>query len=150
MKKQKLALFGCGKLAHIVVDALTEGLLPDYTLVGAYSHTLEKAKKLAERVPEERCKACSSIDELLELQPDYIVEAASPQGMKELALPALKNHSSIVSLSIGALADEAFLQEVKKTASQNNVKIHLVSGAIGGFDVLRTATLMSNSTASIH
>lgn len=150
MQKQKLALFGCGKLNHIVLSAFIDGLLPDYTLVGVYSRTLKKAMTFAESITEYSCKACSSLDELLELQPDYIVEAASPKGMRELALPALKNHSSIVSLSIGALADEAFLEKVKETAVQNNVKIHLVSGAIGGFDVLRTATLMGSSTTSIH
>ncbi len=150
MTKQRLAIFGCGKLAHIVVDALTKGLLPDYTLVGTYSNTYEKAKILANRVTENACKPCSTMEDLLRLKPDYIVEAASPQGMKTLTLPALKNGTSIVSLSIGALADEQFLHEARETAIENKVQIHLVSGAIGGFDILRTASLMGKTTASIH
>lgn len=145
MEKQKLAFFGCGKLAHIVVDALNNGLLPDYEPVGAFSRSQEKVNKIVEKAGN--CKGCHSLTELLETQPDYIVEAASPQGMKSLAIPALQKGISIISLSIGALADEDFLNEVKETAKANQAKVHLVSGAIGGFDVLRTATLMGNSKA---
>ena len=91
--------------------------------------------------------ACTTIEDLLALKPDYLVEAASPAAMKELALPALKNRTSIVTLSIGALADTAFYQEVMKTAKVNGTRVYIVSGATGGFDVLRTASLMGNATA---
>src|SRR5690554_1966516 len=69
--------------------------------------------------------------------------------MKELALPALQNGSSIVTLSIGVFSDEEFYAEVKEAARSNNVRVHLVSGAIGGFDVLRTVSLMGACQASI-
>ena len=62
------------------------------------------------------CVACTTPEDLLVLKPDYLVEAASPAAMKEFALPALKNGTSIVTLSIGALADTAFYQEVMETA----------------------------------
>src|SRR5690606_14319042 len=66
----------------------------------------------------------------------------------ELAIPALKNGSSVVCLSIGALADEEFYQEVIDTARKYNTRVHLVSGAIGGFDLLRTVSLMENCKIS--
>jgi len=145
-EKKKLVIVGCGKLADIVVDALLGGFLPDYQLIGTYSRSYEKAFRLAGRIKESdtgySCKPCHSISELLALKPDYIVESASPAAMRELALPALKNGSSLVCLSIGALADEDFYQEVTETARQHNTRVHLVSGAIGGFDLLRTVSLM--------
>lgn len=153
MEKKKLAIVGSGKLAEIVVDALLSGLLPDYLLIGIYSRTGEKTQRLAEKVnaTDDRrdCRPCFSLQELLALQPDYIVESASPAAMKELALPALQNGSSIVTLSIGVFADEDFYNEVTETARRNNVRVHLVSGAIGGFDLLRTVSLMGNCAASI-
>src|SRR5690606_3380038 len=82
-------------------------------------------------------------------KPDYIVESASPAAMRELVLPALQNGSSIVTLSIGVFAEEKFYEKVKETARQNKVRVHLVSGAIGGFDVLRTISLMGINEASI-
>ena len=62
-------------------------------------------------------------------------------------MPALKNGTSIITLSIGALADTGFYQEVMKTAKANGTRVYLVSGATGGFDVLRTAFLMGNASA---
>ncbi|NKI26400.1 DUF108 domain-containing protein [Arenibacter sp. 6A1] len=152
MKTHTLAIVGCGKLAQIVTEALNSGLLPHYQLIGTYSRSFEKASHIANLVsnvqPDVSCTACTSIEALLALKPDYIIEAASPDSLRELALPALKNGSNIVTLSIGALADTEFHEAVKKTASENNTRLHLVSGAIGGFDVMRTISLMEPCTAS--
>src|SRR5690606_4610321 len=112
----------------------------------------EKAHHIADKIQRAEtgysCAPCSSLEELLALKPDYIVEAASPDSMRALALPALRNGSSVVTLSIGAFADAEFYEEVKKVAVENNTRVHLASGAIGGFDVLRTASLMGNCTAT--
>lgn len=152
MEMKRLAIVGCGKLADIVADAVIGGLLPDYKLMATYSRSKEKAIRLAEKVQNAergyRCTPCDTIEELLALKPDYIVESASPAAMKALALPALKNGSSIVTLSIGVFSDEAFYEEVKKTAQQNNARVHLASGSIGGFDVLRTVSLMEDCTVT--
>lgn len=154
MKKHTFAIAGCGKLADIVVDALLKNLLPNYTLIGVFSRTLEKAQNLATKVNTSgkgnTCKACGSFEELLELKPDYIVETASPSAFREFALPALKNGSSIVTLSIGALADTEFYQAVQQTARENNTRVHLASGAIGGFDVMRTVALMEECSATFR
>lgn len=153
MTKKTLAIVGCGKLAEIVVDAVINGLLPDYQLMGFFSNTKEKARRLADKLqasqPGYNSTACNSLNDLLALKPDYIVETASPAAMRELTLPALKNGSSIVTLSIGAFADEAFYNEVIETARTHNTRVHMVAGAIGGFDVLRTVSLMGPCEASI-
>ncbi|RKD14551.1 aspartate dehydrogenase [Pelobium manganitolerans] len=148
MKKYSLAIVGCGKLAHIVADAINNGLLEDYKLIGAYSRTREKAIAIAEKVNPETCAVCGSMDELLALKADYIVETASPASLKEFAFDALKRGSNIVTLSIGAFTDKDFYEKVQVVAREHNSKIYLASGAIGGFDVLRTAALMGNCTAT--
>lgn len=146
---KKLVIVGCGRLAGIVADSVVKGLLPDYDLVGVYSRTTSKAAHIASKMEQQgkSCIACATLEELLALKPDYLVESASPAAMRELALPALKNGTSIVTLSIGALADDAFYQEVMETAKANGTRVYLASGATGGFDVLRTAALMGNASA---
>lgn len=152
MGKNTLAIVGCGKLAKIIVDALNAGVLEDFQLIGTYSRTFEKAEFMANHLkPSEtdvKCIPCKSINELLALNPNYIVEAASPNSMREFAIPALENGSSIVTLSIGAFADTDFYQKVKETAKENNTRVHLASGAIGGLDVMRTVSLMENCTTT--
>ena len=143
---KKFAIAGCGRLGRIVAKAWHDGLLPEYVLCGTYSRTYGHALALAS---EYGCKACGSVDELLDMSPDIVVETASPAAMKEMALPLLAGGVSIVSLSIGALADNAFYQEVSEAAISSGAKIYVASGATGGFDVLQTASLMLKGTEDI-
>ena len=139
----RLVIVGCGRLAEIITNAVVKGMLPDYELVGVYSRTASKAEHIANKMRQhgKMCAACHTLKELLELKPDYLVESASPAAMKELALPTLENGTSIITLSIGALADTSFYEKVKETAKANDTRVYLVSGATGGFDVLRTEAI---------
>ena len=56
----------------------------------------------------------------------------------------------MILLSIGALADETFYREISECAKENGRKIHIASGAIGGFDVLRTISLMGQAQTSFR
>lgn len=143
---KRLAIVGCGKLGRIVAGAVAKGIIPEYELVGTYSRTFEKAAVLAAGASG-NCKACNTLEELLELKPDYIVEAASPAAMRELAVPALLKGISIITLSVGALADDVFYDSVKMAALNGGARVYIASGATGGFDVLRTATLMGGAKA---
>lgn len=138
-----LAIVGCGRLGGVVAGALKMGFLPDYTLKATFSRTYENAVFLAGEV--EGCIPCRTIDELIALRPDYIVEAASPAAMRQLAVPALESGISIVTLSIGAFADDDFYAEVSETARKSGARVYIASGATGGFDVLRTAALMGQA-----
>lgn len=142
-------IVGCGRLARIVSDALVKGFLPEYDLVGVYSRTEEKAAGIAAQMRDagRSCAVCRSVEELLSLKPDVLVETASPAALREVALPALQGGTSVVTLSIGALADEEFYREVAEAARRGGSRIYLASGATGGFDVLRTVTLMGGATA---
>ena len=150
MKKLRLGIVGCGRLNRIVARAVADGLLPEYELVGCFSRTYASAEALAGEMAGRgiACKPCQTIEELLALQPDIVAEAATPAGMRDVAVKCLSNGCSIVCLSIGALADDSFYAEVRATAAQHGTKVYMASGATGGFDVLRTATLMGGATAA--
>lgn len=146
---KRLVIVGCGRLAAVVANAVADGLLPDYELVGLYSRSTESACALAEKMRARgiECRACQDIDELLSLSPDYMVETASPAAMRAFAAKTLSAGCSIVTLSIGAFADDEFYEEIRRVAAENGTRVYLASGATGGFDVLRTATLMGGATA---
>lgn len=147
--KKSLAIVGCGKLAGIVVDALEKRLLPEYELIAVYSRTASKAEALAGRVRAggKAPQLCSSVDGLVGMNPDIIVETASPAAMREFSIPALRRGISIVTISIGAFADALFLKEAQAVAKESGAKIYLASGATGGFDVLGTVALMGGAKA---
>ncbi len=88
---------------------------------------------------------CDDVDALLALEPEYIVETASVEAVRAMAVPVLKKGVNLVIISIGAFADLAFYEQVKAAAAEGDAKVHLASGAIGGFDVLQTVTLMAQA-----
>ena len=147
MKKIKLGLVGCGFLGGIIVDAWKNGLLPEFEFCGCINRSPEAAAALAAKAS---CQAFSSIDELLAQKPDYVIEAASPAVIAEIAEKVLLHGSNLIVLSIGAFADANLLERVKSTARTSGTRVHLASGAIGGFDVLRTAALMSAVKSGIR
>lgn len=146
MGKIKLALIGCGYLNEIVANALKDGYLPEYELIGVLGKDSDRVKAFAER---HGCKACADIDELLEMKPDFTAEAASVKAVQDYSEAILNAGSNLVVLSIGAFADREFYEHIKNTAAQNKCRVYIASGAVGGFDVLRTAALMSPIRASI-
>ena len=127
--KKKFGIVGCGFLGNIVADAWKNGLLPDYELVGVASRTRASAEKTAANVG---CAVCDDVDALLALQPEYIVETASVEAVRAMAVPVLKKGVDLVIISIGAFADLDFYEQVKAAAVEGGAKVHLASGAIGG------------------
>ncbi len=146
MEKIKLALLGAGYLNEIVANAVRDGLLPEYEIVGVQGRNPGKTQAFADR---HNCKACTSIEELMALKPDITAESASPQAVADYTETVLKAGSDIVVLSMGAFADKELYERVKETARENKQKVYIASGAVGGFDVLRTATLMSPIKATM-
>jgi len=146
MKKIKLALIGCGYLNEIVANALKDGYLPEYELIAVLGRDWGSAKAFAER---HGCKACTDIDEIMAMKPDFTAEAASVKAVQDYSETILNGGSNFVVLSIGAFADREFYEHIKNTATQNKRRVYIASGAVGGFDVLRTAALMGTITVSI-
>lgn len=140
--KKRLGILGAGKLAKIIVDAYKQGFLSDYELVAVLGRNWEHVEGL---VNGTEAAACMEMDVFLATKPDIVAEAASVAAVKDHVSTILQNGSNFVALSIGAFADEAFLESVRKTASTYGTKIYLSSGAVGGFDVLRTLALMAQA-----
>ncbi len=141
MEKKRLGIVGCGHLGNIVTDAICQGLLPEYELVGVLGRDEEHARLMAEKGG---CQVCHSLEELLDTKPDYVAEMASVQMVKNMAEMVLSHGANLVVLSIGAFADKEFYEKVQKTARSHKTRVHIASGAVGGFDVLRTISLMES------
>lgn len=141
MSKLKLALIGCGKLNEIVAESQKKGYLKDYEIVAVLGRNEKRAKEFAAKY---NCAYCETIDELLKYKPDYVAEAASIKAVKDYGKKILESKSNLVVLSIGAFADKKFYESIKNVARENRSKVYIASGAVGGFDVLRTASFMSD------
>ncbi len=141
-KMKKLALIGCGKLSDVIAAAIEKNLLPGYEMAAAMSHKKEDAERFVSRTGG---KSASTIEELLETKPDYVMEIASVESVKTYALPVLEAGISLIPLSIGAFADREFYERVQNAARAGGAKLYIPHGAVGGFDVLSTVGLMAEA-----
>lgn len=141
--KTTFGIFGCGFLGNIVADAYRMGFLSDYELIGVTSRTRASAEKTASAVGG--CPVYDTIDDLIAAKPEYIVETARVEGVRDAAEKILRAGINMVVISIGAFADAAFYERCKQAAIEGGAKIHIASGAVGGFDVLQTVTLMAQA-----
>lgn len=146
------AIVGCGHLGKIVREAYGKGLLDSYRLVAACSMKKEDAIALVEGTD---AKAVDSIDEIIAMKVDYIIETAAIACLKDFAVKALEEGISVIPLSIGAFADEDFKASACKAALEGGARIHIPSGAVGGFDAINTLALMAQANgwpikAGIH
>ncbi|QIK69494.1 DUF108 domain-containing protein [Erysipelothrix sp. HDW6C] len=146
MKKLRLALIGTGFLNSIVAQAYLDGYLPEYELVGVLGRHYEKTQAFATKYG---CTPCARIEDLMALEPNYTAEAASGQSVVDYAETVLRSGSNFIILSIGAFADARFYQHIQHVARSVERKVYIASGAVGGFDILRTAALMSPITVQM-
>jgi len=83
-------------------------------------------------------KLYTDLDDFLNSGIDLLVEAANIEAVKKHLPKALKKMDVIV-ISVGAFAEEVFLEEILEIAEASQHRIHLPSGAIGGLDLLQNA-----------
>lgn len=145
-RNRTVGIFVCGLLGQIVARGIANGLVPGYRLAGVTDANASLAQALS---AETGGAFCANLDELLLQRPDHLVEAAGGGALKSAALSILQAGADLIPLSIGAFADEDFLREVRRTAQENGVRVYLPSGAIGGFDLMRAASLHGRLQAAI-
>ena len=80
----------------------------------------------------------SSFDEGL-ASAQLVVEAASQAALRDLAPKVLARGLPLVALSVGALGDAAFLEQVSSLARKSGGRLLVPSGALGGLDAVRAA-----------
>lgn len=146
MKKYKLAIIGSGSLGSIIGEYVHKEMHEDYEILGILARNKENTKRLANTL---NAKIYDNLEEMIKDSPDYIIEAASPSVVKEMGIKILKGGINFIPLSVGAFADEDFYKKATKTALENNSRVHIPSGAVGGFDVLAGAMLMGDANVSI-
>lgn len=83
--------------------------------------------------------ACRSLDVLLDLRPEVVVECASAGALAEIGPAVLAAGIDLVPLSLTALADPAIERRLLDAAEAGPGRLELAPGAIGTLDLLATA-----------
>ena len=144
MERKTVAVLGCGALGSLVAEGVALDLQETWKLAGVYARTPEKAQALAGRFG---CEAFTSAEAMLAARPAVVVEAAGGEAARQYAEAILRSGASLILLSGGILADEALALRLREAAEQGGSVLHIASGAIGGFDLMRTLAFRERQLA---
>ncbi|HOP09697.1 MAG TPA: aspartate dehydrogenase, partial [Candidatus Methanofastidiosa archaeon] len=121
-------LLGCGNIARII--SKYDG---EIVVKAVYDKDGGKSRSFSH---EFKVKNCMSMEELLSVDSDIVVEAASPLAVRAVAMDVIRSGKDMMIMSVGGLSDVKFRNELLKTAKELHRKIYIPSGAIGGLDAL--------------
>lgn len=125
----RIGLLGCGNIGHILAQH-TEG----FVISAVYDKVPDRARDLAGAC---HAQACDTFAGFLAADIDLVVEAASVAAAREHAKDILLHKRDLVIMSVGALTDAAFRDDLVATARKTGTRIHVPSGAIFGLDNLK-------------
>ena len=125
----RIGLLGCGNIGHIIAQ---QG--GGFTITAVYDLVFERAKEIAGM---SGAHPFEDFDSFIAADIDIVVEAASVNAVKTYARQVLSHNKDMVIMSVGALSDTAFRDEIRELAMKTGRKIHIPSGAIFGLDNLK-------------
>lgn len=136
----RVALLGGGTIARLFLEHIKRGDLgaAEVVAIVGRKHGNARGKPLA---AEFGIPFVSSVDELIALKPDVVVEAASHDAVREYGKPLLGAGVALIVLSGGVLADDKLRNELEAAAEKTGALMYVPSGGIGGLDALKAACI---------
>ena len=125
----KIGLIGSGAISHFVQTALKNR-----------PHSVDAILVRPARIAENNRLNVGSVtafpDDL-----DLVIDCAGHAALAAHGPAILARGFDLVTVSLGALADETVLDELEAAAREGGTNLHLASGAIGALDCLQAARI---------
>jgi aspartate dehydrogenase len=132
----RIGLLGCGAIGTEIALAIDSGKIPA-TLTHVYDDSKDASLALVEKLKNKPEIVENS--HLLSSHPvNIIVEAASQDAVRDVALSVLQNKRDLMIMSVGALLDESIYDILSDACKDFKKTIFLPSGAIAGLDGLKS------------
>lgn len=133
---KRIGLLGCGAIGTQIALAIDSGKIPA-TLTHVFDGSKEASQTLVEKLKNKPTIVENS--HLLSSHPvDIVVEAASQNAVRDVALSVLQNKRDLMIMSVGALLDESIFDILSDACKDFKKTIYLPSGAIGGLDAIKS------------
>ena len=134
----RAALIGVGSIGRYLLQNIRRGVAGQVDVVALADIPAAEAR-LQALGAEAACAYTTDPLTLPRYRPDIIIEAASQAAVRQYAVPLLEQGVDLLLMSVGALADPGFYEQVAAAAARAGRRVYLPSGAIGGLDALRSA-----------
>ena len=133
---KRIGLLGCGSIGTQIALAIDSGSIPA-VLTHIYDDSKEASLALHQKLKNK--PVISDNSHLLSSYPvDIVVEAASQDAVRDVALSVLQNRRDLMIMSVGALLDESIYEILSDACKDFKKTIYLPSGAIAGLDGIKS------------
>ena len=137
MPEKNVGLVGCGTIGSQLAMAVDSGKVANASLVSLFDIVESNAQGLKSKM-RSKPRAYSDFDRFISSDIDIVVEAASQEAVRKFGKIILRAGKDLMVMSVGALADRAFLLELLQASSENGSRIYVPTGAIAGVDAVRS------------
>ena len=136
-----IGLIGKGNLGSYLLQKINkEKILPNASIVAILDEREKSKADLPAFAHTYGCEAFHDIESFIQSNIDIVVECSNIETAKTYSREVVK-HKALMIISIGAFADVSFANELEQATKESGRRIYLPSGAIGGLDVLKAATI---------
>ncbi len=133
-----IGLIGGGAIATFLLEEIEQKDIKEIYIRSVLVRDLQKYAHLEKY----GITLYTDVEEFLDSQIDLVVETATVEAVREI-IPTVLKKKDVILISIGALVDDDFLQELKAIAKLHKRSLYLPSGAIGGLDLLQNANALN-------
>lgn len=131
----RVALVGFGSVGRPVSRAILDGEVGPAVLTG-----ILRVNPAAGGTPA-GVPVVATVDALLATSPDVVVETGGHAALRACGEAVLRSGRDLMTISVGALADDALLLALTRAAEASGARLLVPSGAIAGLDMLGSARL---------
>ncbi|MDI1495569.1 MAG: aspartate dehydrogenase [Cenarchaeum symbiont of Oopsacas minuta] len=133
---KKIGLLGCGAIGAQIAKAIDSGII-SAKLVSVYDQKPERAQALVNKLLT-KPRIAQNAHMLSSEDVNLVVEAASQDAVRGVALSVLQNRRDLMIMSSGALLDESVFDVLYDACAEFDRTIYLPSGAIAGIDAIKS------------
>lgn len=123
----KIMLVGAGNAADVIISETQTWIETFYI----YDIDSNKSAKLSSKYVNAQIAELDDLDKV-----DVVIEAASPQAVKEIYKQVINQGKDFIILSSGAFSDKTIREDFSQMLKTSKSKVAVPSGAIGGLDLI--------------
>jgi len=144
MPNKRVGLVGCGTIGSQLALAVDSGKVANASLNSLFDVLEENAQSLKSRTMSNPA-VYADFGQFIDSEIDLVVEAASQDAVRTYGRDILAAGKDLMIMSVGALAEEAFLSGLLDVSSKKRCRIYVPTGAIAGIDAIRSVRHMIES-----
>ncbi len=145
----KIGLIGCGAIGTALARKIDEGEAGDSQLAWVYDANPGSSRRLTAGIGKKPKIARTFGDMVKDKSVSIIIEAASQEAVRQYSHEVLKSGKDLMVISVGALADDGLLEQLRAEAARRGRRIYIPSGAIIGIDGVKSSALAGLEEATL-